>query len=407
MNQEVTHFIPSQLRRSNIQVNSVIKKRNTNRFIPVNGENGYSDRNNKIEFVVSHSELADLQSMCLSFKYTKTDAGGADDVDMDSGKPDDCIWSLIKSIEVSIADKEIERIDNIYGLLANAMSYATSNDSYYHNELNTMAGAYKLSQGADARQGDFVIPLNILGISSIKQFLPIFNTNIRIRIRLASLDESHVETDAQVGLAGGYKVDGLSMLMDTVEVVPAYESQLRDIIRSERGLAIPFSSFDVKQSKFRDLMTFNLSYAELDSLFLMVKKAGQAPTSEAPISQFDFCRFNLNGRYLGSSNDGIRTRTELYYALRKSFALLNDADGSTLLDNDTYNDFTLVGVNCEKLDGVMEDVLGVGTDTKALGYLLNVELQAGGLTPAVDDVYLACLHRKILRLANNSVSVSE
>lgn len=389
--QSLQQFVPSELRSKKLEINSVINNRTTRRFNPINGTNGYSGRNQKtIEFNISHNELFDLSTMVVSFNYTKPT----------NGRCEDMISSLFGTVEVYLADRLIERIEH-YGLWKNAIIYASANDSFYQRELNAMSGA---GFTEPLPSGDYVVSLDLLGITKVGQYLPLLSNNLRIKITLARPEDSHSRTGAGGDEVADYQMNNVNILCDTVDVMDGYRANLMRAIASDEGITIPIQTFDIKERDASELMNFNLSYSEADSFYgLVLNNDSEHKTSEAPLDGFVNLVANFSGKYL-TPVDGIKGYAELYMAMRKSFASLHDADGSTILDKEKYQNFTLIGLDGEKVPAHNE-VVGNGINTRALSYTLDIKLQYGHR--AGDKFILAVLHRKMLKLANNAVEVAE
>lgn len=390
----LSHHIPQQLQTSKLSVNSVIKNRSTRFFNPINGQNAYGSGKKEIEFQISHQDLFDFSTMALFFNFSGTDSDG-DDLELDDGAS-----SVIQTVEVYLADQLIERVEQ-YGLLTQAMTLATSNDSYYTRELNAMSGVHRYADGLDARQGDFVMDFGILGISKVAQYVPVYQNNLRIVIKLAS-------GAVACGKNADYALNGVKIICDTVEPIESYRDRLNAMIRSEEGISIPLQTFDVKTRAFEPQMNFNLSYAEMDSLYGLVKQpTGTEWSAGLALPNLKSLNVNMNGKYFSMPPEGLTGLVQPYMAMRKSLAQLHNADGTTMLDFDTYkNELTLLGVDCEKVPAHNE-VYHNGVSTRDLGYSLDVAIDAGATLPNNTKFYLAVLHRKLVKMAGNAVMVVE
>lgn len=385
--------IPNELRTKSLSVNSVIRGRTTHRFIPINGESNYTPNGKKtIEFQVNHQDLFDMGSLCLSLTYSS---------DNEENKVDGLISALFGTVEVYIADKLVERIEN-YGLWKNVITKASANDSFEAKELDAM------SMWKDDKP-DYVTSLDLLGITNVRQYLPLLQNNLRIVIKLASVSESHFETEGGVNSrasSGNYTLNNVTLLIDTVEVVEGYKAQLMKAISSENGIKIPIQTLDVKERKFEDMMNFNLSYAEADSFFGIVRNDNsEKPITMCPLDGFTKMTAKFSGKYL-TPVDGLKSLSELYMAMRKSFASLHDASGSTCLDYARYKDeMTLIGIDCEKLPASNE-IVNNGLNTRANGYQFDLSISSS-VSSDGNKFYLAVLHRKIMTMASNSLEVAE
>lgn len=401
--------IPEQLRTKSLTLNSVIKGRTTQRFNPMNGKSGYSgDGKSQIEFNLAHSDLVDFSTLALSLKYTQPGSNAGHIVD-------GFISGLFQYIEVYIADKLFERVER-YAIVKHAMIKATSNDSYVVRELDAMSTV-------KAGKTDYITSLDLLGITKIKNYLPLLQNNVRIVIKLATSEVSHVSTKSilageNAGNASGprvavsdYQLDDVTMLLDTVQVHDGYMANFMSAISGETGITIPIQTFDVKERTYSELMHFNLSYAEADSFFGIVKYANTEKTHDTnPVTVCDFPQIkkltaSFSGKYV-TPVDGLQTKSEIYMSMRKSLASLHDASGSTYLDFNGYNDLTLLGCDLEKVPAHAE-VVGNGLDTRANSYTLDVKVETSSEVKANAKFYLVVLHRKLLVFANNSITIQE
>lgn len=392
----VSHYIPSELKQSSFSVNSVVKSRQTNTFIPINGSNGYSKQKKEIEFQVSHKDLFDLTTLQMSFDLSGKTADGSNCVFKDLAS------SVINTVDVYIADKLVERVEK-FNELTQAMVLASVNDSYYEHELNMMEGAYEYSKNEDnkARQGQFMINFGILGISKIQQYLPLYHNNLRIVIRLEDPDVcSNGDNN------NSYQLNDVLLMCDTVEPIESYKTKLEAIIRSEQGLAVPIQSYDVKTRTYQSTMNFNLSYAELDSIFGFVNSPGKS-IIEAPSAQYiDGLTVNMNGKYL-TPTQGLHGHAQIYNSMRKSLALPHDVGGSTMLNYKNWTEeFTLYGVDCERVPSP-HHVFSSGINTREFGYSLDWLFSETTAVPPNSKFVLACLHRKMVKMSQNAVSVME
>lgn len=377
----VSHHIPQELKNSSYSLNSVIKARNASVFIPINGTNGYSPQKQEIEFQVSHKDLFDLTTLQLAF------TSDVSFVDLAS--------NVISVVEIYLADKLIERVEN-YNQIVETMTLASVNDSYYEHELNMMEGAHEFSkQGNAATAGDFIHNFSGLGISKIQQFLPLYHNNLRIVIRL--------ENPAKCTTATTYNISNVKLMCDTVEPIQSYMDKLHAIVRSEAGLSFPIQTYDVKTRSYEPNMNFNLSYAELDSIFGIIKK----PTStlvDCGAPEVTGLSVNMNGKYLSMDAQGLDNKTKIYNAMRKSLALPHDVAGSTMMNRSVYDEMTLLGVDCEKILSP-HHVFSSGLNTREMGYSLDWETTTSTALPANTKFLLVCLHRQLVKMSNNSVTV--
>lgn len=380
MAQSVSHHLPSQLKASGYSLNSVIRARSPVKFLPVNGTNGYSPQNKNIEVTLSHKDLFDLSTLQLHF-----------DIDCSLN---DLASNVIQSVEIWLGGELLERHED-YNELCQVLTLASTNSSFYENELNLLEGSHKFSNKTARPSGSFIHNFSGCGLTKIHQFLPLYHQNLKIILKLADPSVCCSKTT--------YSMNNVHVMCDTVDVIESYKDKLNAIIRSEAGLSFPLQTTEIKKRTYTETMVFPMSYTELDSIFALVKK----PTSSLVnlnASEVNYFRVNLNGKYLGSDSGGLTNQVQIYNAMRKSLSLVHDTQGSTMLDFDTYQNMTLLGVDCEKIIS-SHDVFSSGINTKELGYNLSVDVGTSSALPADTKFSLICLYRSLVKMSQNSVTV--
>jgi hypothetical protein len=406
--------LASQLIHSNVKVESIARRRHTRRVIPINGSrndaNGYSP-GEEIEFNISSKDLLDCQTLAMCIE--KGEATGA------VGGFDGSIIAAFEDVEVYYGDKLIERISDV-GVVYNAMTFGSCNDTYLTNE-GTIAGFGASQDDATnvisikgkahkRRSGGFMCSLDFTGLAKIATFLPVYNHNLKIKIRLAS-NAVALDTD---GNNSTYKLKGVSMLCDYVEVAPEYLRQLEATMMGS-GLSIPIQTFQVYKRALQDAKTntfdINVAYSEVDSIWLLAKNKTEATnkgdiTNDLGISTLESMTMNLGGHYL-TPTDGNKGHHENYVSMKKAFNELHNAQGSCVLNYSDYKDhMTLLGVNCESIMAT-HHTLGSGVNARELGYNLNVELKTTADFGNGKELICMVLHRKFINIFGGGVSVSE
>lgn len=408
--------ISEQLIHSNVKVESVAKRRTTHRIIPINGtrvsNQGYAP-GEEIEFNISKKDLLDCQTMALSIDSAEILPANV------AGGFDGSVGACIEDIEIYYGDKLAERIPNA-GALYNTMTYGSSNDTYLTNE-GTMAG-WGLSFDSSSnvmsikgkthkrKNGGFMVSLDVTGISKVKTFLPVYNHNLRIKIRLAS-NAKALDTD---NAAASYSLKGVSLLCDFVEVSNEYLRQLEATMMGS-GLSIPIQTVETytrpMSASKNNNFDINVSYSEVDSIFLLCKNKTEATnegdlTNDCAIPNLESLTMDLGGHYLTTS-DGLRGYHENYVSLMKAFGTLHDSHGSSVLNHSDYGEaMTLLGVNCESILA-SHNTLGAGVNARDLGYNLNIKLKTTADFGADKELLCFVLHRKFINIFGGGVSTSE
>lgn len=413
MEQQLQVYRPPQLVNKSLELNKVIRQRHEHIKIPLNGSNGYNSSENQIEFQVSTNDLIDPNSLAVSMNYTKP--SGFSLIDGMNG--------LIRRVEVYVGDRLIEKIDH-YNLWHKAIKMATANDSYAENEDNMLTGAWSYKTNASDLQvsdlsnapqtGNYTIGLELLGLTKVQQLLPILNTYLRVVITLESARNCHVDDvsgNANNANTNDYTLNDVRMLYDTVEVMESYKEDLKRRIASDKGLTIPIQSYQVHTQDYRQNMLYPGSYAEVDSLYFLIKDFNASGKGQsynyAPASNFSSVRVKASGKDITPS-DGYRGFSEAFHGMRKSVNSQFNASGTTLFNRDRYeNQMTLFGVDTEKLPA-QSQVVGNGSDLRSMGMSIEFDFSAdtGNYNQGVKFV-LAVLHRKLLTFSNNSLTVAE
>ena len=409
--------LASQLIHDNVKVESIARRRHTRRVIPINGSrndaNGYST-GEEIEFNISSKDLLDCQTLAMCIENGEVSGAG-----LTGGGFDGSIVSTFADIEVYYGDKLIERISDV-GAVFNSLVYGSCNDTYLTNEA-TIAG-FGSSRDTDTnlisikgnvhkrREGGFMCSLDFTGLSKVATFLPVYNHNLKIKIRLAS---NALALDTNVNVAT-YKLKGVSLLCDFVEVAPEYLRQL-EITMMGNGLSIPIQTFQVYKRTLQNTKTntfdINVAYSEVDSIYLLAKNKTEATnkgdiTNDLGIPTLESLTMNLGGHYL-TTTDGFRGHHENYVSMKKAFNELHNAQGSCVLNYSDYkNHMTLLAVNCESLIS-SHNTLGTGMNARELGYNLNIELKTTADFGAGKELLCMVLHRKFINIFGGGVSVSE
>jgi hypothetical protein len=382
---DLKHHIADELKMSEMKLQSVVSNREQVQYTPVNGSQGYSyNGKNEIELVVATSHLVDLQSMFLSF-----------DIDASCN---DLASNVFQSITVYINDEQTEYIDNI-NKLEEMLQLVSGSKTHYETDLNILQGAHKFSEHNTARSGSFVWGMSCVGLTSVKQFLPM--ANLRLVVRLA---------DPSVCTGGNaYTLNNVKLNMDLIEVIPSYEARLKSLIRSDKGVAIPIVSVEHRSRQLKQLNTVNLSYTELQSAFFLVDTDGGDITDMPFGDEFKNLKVSMNNKYFGSTVQGISSLPQAWVSLKKALGgSMHDATGHSVLNYQQYkNEFTPFGVDFERISGD-HYLMRNGVNTKELAYAMDLQLDFDDSSvPANAKLDIFCMFKKVMVMSNNGVKVLE
>ena len=407
--QEIESVNPSQLlfQKAYKSVQH-IRSRKPNRYYPINNTDydlTATTGGGLITINVTHDQLDDTQSSCLSFE-----------LDMDSDVNIANVGDLFQEVAVYLNDEKLESYQDA-AIWQNNFIKLTANDSWASAEGSALMG-YNIDASGGSGSRSYIVPLAMFyGICRIPNFLPLLGAKLRFEFRLQNNALACLKTINADAAKNAITVKDVSLLSDMIEVSDSYRSALLTALQGDIGVKLPYTTYDTRREQVvnttKQILIQDFHYSNALSLYVLKKQPNVTTTgtrfNQSANAKFDtFERLEVTcGAQLFHEPGGIRGLAELYRSTELSTTSLADLSGTGLLGFTQFKDEnTVLGVNLEKL--VMPDDespmdSGLSSSAHGASTQLRIQIEANTAMGTSDQWFSCLVHRNVLVMKQSGI----
>jgi hypothetical protein len=315
-----------------------ITDRKPNRINPKRARSGVAP-GDPIEFEFTSDAFIDLASASLCFDLAITGVTGTTNSICNAA-------DVVSRISIFYNDVLCEQINESNSWCNTLLAYSATR-SWCGSEGDAILGLSNqvnqaLPGAASNGARSYCVPIGLLsGFFRMANYLPLLGNKLRVSFQVASKPSDVVNfTDNTVPGGIGFQLNNISVMIDSVIVQREYRDKILEVMASENGLRIPFSSLQTgkltpSNSTSQQLrIPNNLSNAL--SLFMLYDNASaKALTTNQwtlmhqsfPLPSFSSLRVRSGSHYFTPPDD-IKSFPELYASAEKCCNSVADISGT-------------------------------------------------------------------------------